>query len=61
MRNMLKYYKDDIPYSDDNNINEYKKFIVIKLRIPIFVRDQIKTHTRISSICTSNRIGKANL
>ncbi len=50
-----------VPYLNQNTIDQFGKFIVIKLRVPIFVRDQIKTHTRISSICTSNRTAKANI
>lgn len=36
----------------------YKNFKVFRIKIPMFIRDQLMTHSTLSKINQSNRIGK---
>jgi len=60
LRNILKYDKSNNT-NFSNNYNEIiDGYIVFKLNIPMFLRDQIITHTQLSKVNKSNRVGKQN-
>lgn len=54
-RNFLKFHKEQLQLQ---HLEPCKSFIVFKLKVPMFVRDQFMTHTGLSKINQSNRIGK---
>lgn len=59
LRNYLKYNrKEQILQIDKDYENIYSNFRVFKLKVPMFVRDQLMTHTSLSKINQSNRVGK---
>lgn len=55
LRNIYKNYKKQwVKYEKSNG------FVVYKIKVPMFIRDQIMTHTQLSKINTSNRVRKQN-
>lgn len=55
--NMLYYC---IKWFNNFTKDEYSDFHIFHLRIPRMVRDHIKTHTTLSSLCESTRLGDPN-
>ena len=59
LRNYLKYNRNDVILDKiEDHENIYSNFKVFKLKVPMFVRDQLMTHTTLSKVNQSNRVGK---